>query len=107
MLEAYLVKQSKITDLIGRIEKSMELHALVLCEAWLTPDTRKLLKINNFSYSGIKRKDKKGSGVAFLINNKLVSRDCEDLKINTDHMEHHIIEVKCRYRYICWLIRVS
>ena len=54
-----LSKQSRINELIGKIEKSLELHALVLCETWLTPDTQKLLKINNYSYSGIERTGKK------------------------------------------------
>ena len=62
-----LSKQPKINELIDNIEMSLEIHALLLCETRLTPDTHKLLKINNFSYTSTERNGKKGGRVAFLI----------------------------------------
>ena len=60
-----LSKQSKLNELINNVEKSLDLHALVLCETWLTPETKNLIKFGNFTYSGIERKDKKGGWVVF------------------------------------------
>ena len=34
-------------------------------------------------------------GVSFLIRDNLITRERNDLKIKADHLEHHIIEVKC------------
>ena len=48
-----LSKQSKLNELINNVEKSLDLHALVLCETWLTPETKNLIKLSNFTYSGI------------------------------------------------------
>ena len=89
-------KQSKLSELINKVEKSLDLHALILCETWLTPETKNLIKQSNFTYSGIERKEKKGGGVGFLIKNNLIFRERIDLKINAAHWEHHIIEIKCR-----------
>ena len=95
-----LSKQSKLNELINKVEKSLDLHALVLCETWLTPETKNLIKLSNFTYSGIERKEKKGGGVGFLIKKNLIFRECIDLKINAVHWEHHIIEIKCRCKNI-------
>ena len=62
-----LSKQSQLNELINRLEKSLDLHALVLCETWLTPETKNLLKVNGYSYTGTERIGKKGGGVGFLI----------------------------------------
>ena len=95
-----LSKQSKLNELINKVEKSLELNALVLCETWLTPETKNLIKIDNFTYSGMEQKGKKGGGVGCLIKNNLISRECTNLKIEATHLEHHIIEVKCRCKSI-------
>ena len=55
-----LSKQSQLNELINRLEKSLDLHALVLCETWLTPETKNLLKVNGYSYTGTERIGKKG-----------------------------------------------
>ena len=55
------------------------MHALILCETWLTPETKNLIKFGNFTYSGIERKEKKGGGVGFLIKNNLIFRERTDL----------------------------
>ena len=57
-----LSKQSQINDLITRIEKSLEIHALILCETWLTSEIKNLIKINNFTYSGVEGEGRKGGG---------------------------------------------
>ena len=75
-----LSKQSKLNELINNVEKSLDLHTLVLCETWLTPETKNLIKFGNFAYSGIERKGKKGGGVGFLIKNNLIFREHTDLK---------------------------
>ena len=92
--------QSKLNELINKVEKSLDLHALVLCETWLTPETKNVIKVQNYDYSGIERKGKKGGGVCFLIKNNLITRERSDLKIEAEHMEHCIIEIKCKHKNI-------
>ena len=99
-IRGLLSKQSKLNELIHKVEKSLDLHALVLCETWLTAETKNLIKVSNYVYSGIERKGKKGGGVGFLIKNNLITRERRDLKIEADHMEHYIIEIKCRRKNI-------
>ena len=99
-IRGLLSKQSQLNELINRLEKSLDLHALVLCETWLTPETKNLLKVNGYSYTGTERIGKKGGGVGFLIKNNIISRERTDLKIEAEHMEHCIVELKCRCKNI-------
>ena len=99
-IRGLLSKQSQVNELINRLEKSLDLHALVLCETWLTPETKNLLKVNDYSYTGTERIGKKGGGVGFLIKNNIICRERTDLKIEAEHMEHCIVELKCRCKNI-------
>ena len=99
-IRGLLSKQSKLNELINRLETCLDLHALILCETWLTPETKNLIKVNDFVYTGIERNGKKGGGVGFLIKNNLITREHTDLKIVAEHMEHCIVEIKCRCKNI-------
>ena len=42
-------KQNKLQSLIDKLENYSDLHCLLLCETWLTEDTKKLIGFNNHS----------------------------------------------------------
>ena len=58
-IRGLLSKQSQLNELINRLEKSLDLYALVLCETWLTPETKNLLKVTDYTYTGTERTGKK------------------------------------------------
>ena len=95
-----LNKQAKLQSLLNKLERSSEIHCFILCETWLTKETKNLFKLNNYTYVGTEHCNKKGGGVGFLIRNNVIIRDRADLQINSTTFEHHIIELKCRKRNI-------
>ena len=93
-------KQNKLHSLLDKLESFSDIHCLLLCETWLTEDTKKLISFNNHRFLGKERNTKKGGGVGFLIRSDLIVRERDDLCIVTDNFEHCIIELKCRKRNI-------
>ena len=89
-------KQNKIQSLLDKLD----VHYLLLCETWLTEDTKKLISFSNHSFIGRERSTKKGGGVGFLLRNELIAQKRDDLCIVSDSFEHCIIELKCRKRNI-------
>ena len=53
-------KQNKLQSLINMLEKTGEIHSMLLCETWLTEDTEKLLKFDNHKFIGREWNNKKG-----------------------------------------------
>ena len=45
-------KQNKLQAIINKLETSSNLHCLILCETWLTKDTKKLLSFDNHTFIG-------------------------------------------------------
>ena len=93
-------KQNKLYSLLNDLEKYSDIHCLLLCETWLTEDTKKLLSLENHHFIGSERMSKKGGGVGFLIRDDLITRERPDLCVKTENFEHCIIELKCRKRNI-------
>ena len=93
-------KQNKLQSLLDKLENYSDIHCLLLCETWLTEDTKKLIAFNNHSFIGRERNTKKGGGVGFLLRNELIARKRDDLCIASASFEHCIIEIKCRKRNV-------
>ena len=54
-----LNKQAKLQSLLNKLERSNEIHCLILCETWLTKETKNLLKLNSYTYVGTEHCNKK------------------------------------------------
>ena len=93
-------KQNKLQSLLDNLENYSNIHCLLLCETWLTEETKKLIGFNNHNFIGRERKTKKGGGVGFLLRNELIARKRDDLCIASANFEHCIIEIKCRKRNV-------
>ena len=93
-------KQNKLQSLLDKLENNSDIHCLLLCETWLTEDTKKLISFNNHSFIGRERNTKKGGSVGFLLRKELIARKRDDLCIVSASFEHCIIELICRKRNI-------
>ena len=54
-------KQNKILSLLDKLENNTDVHCLLLCETWLTEDTKKLISFSNHSFIGRECNIKQGS----------------------------------------------
>ena len=72
----------------------------LLCETWLTNKTEKLLNLQGYKIYTSNRVDKIRGGVCILTNSKLRSRIRTDLKVETEILEHCIIELKTDTRNV-------
>ena len=87
-------KQADLNKILmdGSINK---VNVALLCETWLRTETTCLINIPSYSYVGKERKGKKGGGMGILIDNDLKHRKRPDLEIESEILEHVVIELKC------------
>ena len=105
------IKASDLTvlqiNIHGLINKQAELNTILmdgsickvngalLFETWLRSETTHLIKLPTYSFVGKERKGKRGGSVGILVDNDLKFRKRPDLEIETDNLEHVVIELKC------------
>ena len=71
-IRGLISKQSDISKLITNCTKtSKKVGVVLLCETWVTNNTKGLINIPGYKYIGIERKNKKGGGVGLLVANEL------------------------------------
>ena len=73
---------------------------ILLCETWLNARTTELVEINGYKLVSKHRVDRIGGGVAILLKRELRSRCRDDLCVETQHLEHLIVELKTDNRNI-------
>ena len=95
-----LNKQSQIKNLLSENNVLLPIDVVLLCETWLKPSTLDLLDIPNYKSFHITRKDRIGGGTSILVNEKLRSRERRDLLVETQSLEHCIVELKTDKRNI-------
>ena len=95
-IRGLLNKQDRLKSILGTYNVDLAL----LCETWLTNKTEKLLNLQGYKIYTSNRVDKIGGGVCILTNSKLRSRIRTDLKVETEILEHCIIELKTDTRNV-------
>ena len=95
-----LNKQSQIKNLLSDDNVLLPIDMVLLCETWLKPSTLDLFGIPNYKAFHITRKDRIGSGTSILVNDKIRSRERRDLLVETQFLEHCIVELKTDKRNI-------
>ena len=95
-----LNKQSQIKNLLSDDNVLIPIDVLLLCETWLKPSTLDLVALPNYKAFHNTRKDRIGSGTSILVNDKIRSRDRRDLLVETQFLEHCIVELKTDKRNI-------
>ena len=95
-IRGLLNKQDRLVTLLHEHKVDIAL----LCETWLNNKTEKLLRLPNYKIYSKNRVDKIGGGVCVLSNNKLRSRIRPDLNVETNLLEHSVVELKTDTRNI-------
>ena len=89
-----LNKQTQIKTLLSNNNVSLPIDVILLCETWLKPTTLELIDIPNYKSFHETRKDRIGGGISILVSDYLQSRERRDLLVETQYLEHCIVEVK-------------
>ena len=89
-IRGLLNKQDQIKDLINKSKSDV----VLLCETWLRKDTYPLVNINSHKLYNNYRLDRLGGGVGILVNRSLRSRLRNELRVETEVLEHIIVELK-------------
>ena len=95
-IRGLLNKQDQLKNLIN----DTEVDVLLLCETWLTQIKESHINITTHKLTSKHRSDRIGGGVGILVHKDLRSRARPDLQINTEILEHVIVELKTDKRNI-------
>ena len=87
-------------DQLGRLIENTKTDVVLLCETWLNSTKETLINIESHKLTNKNRKDRIGGGVSILVDKSLRSRARPDLIIDTDILEHVVVELKTDKRNI-------
>ena len=95
-IRGLLNKQDQLKNLVNDTEADVTL----LCETWLTQIKESQMNITTHKLISKHRSDRIGGGVGILVHKNLRSRARPDLQMNTEILEHVIVELKTDKRNI-------
>ena len=95
-----LNKQTQIKHLLSNDNVLLPLDVILLCETWLKPSTVDLFDLPNYKSFHKTRKDRIGGSTSILVNDKLQSRERNDLLVETSFLEHCVVELQTDKRNI-------
>ena len=81
-------------DHLNRLIENTRTDVILLCETWLSSAKESLVNIESHKLTNIYRTDRIGGGVSILVNKTLRSRPRPDLRIESDILEHVVVELK-------------
>ena len=87
-------------DQLCRLIENTNADVILLCETWLNPSKEVLVNMESHKFTNRNRLDRIGGGVSVLVNKSLRSRARPDLIIETDILEHVVVELKTDKRNI-------
>ena len=89
-IRGLLNKQDQIKNLV----KTTKTDIVLLCETWLRKDTEPLVNINSHKFYSNYRTDKISGGVGILVHKSLQSRLRNELRVESEILEHTVVELK-------------
>ena len=95
-IRGLLNKQDQLKNLV----KETEADVILLCETWLTQINESQINITTHKLTSKHRSDRIGGGVGILVHKDLRSRARSDLQIDTEILEHVVVELKTDKRNI-------
>ena len=95
-IRGLLNKQNQLKNLV----KDTEADVTLLCETWLTQKKESQINITTHKLITKHRSDRIGGDVGILVHKDLRSRARPDLQINTEILEHVVVELKTDKRNI-------
>ena len=99
-IRGLISKQIDLTKLLANCLSNSKIDVIMLCETWVTPDTKGLINIPGYQFVGKERMNKKGGGIGLLILNELKYKIRNILCMMTDHFECFTIEIAMKGRNI-------
>ena len=93
-------KQNDLSKLITSCFKDQKIDIVLLCETWVTKETKKLINIPGYDYIGVERINKKGGGVGLLVAKELHYRELSEMNKITDSYEGCFLEICTKGRNI-------
>ena len=72
----------------------------MLCETWVTSQTKNLINIPGYDFVGIERMDRKGGGVGILISKNLHYKKRTEFDCIEKHLESIFVELTTKGRNI-------
>ena len=88
-------KQLELNQLLNTLEKNgSKIDIVTLNETFLTKQKESLIKIPNYRMISNTRENKKGGGVAILVNKEIKFKERKDLIVTTTSYEMIAIEIK-------------
>ena len=95
-IRGLLNKQDQLKNLV----KDTEADVILLCATWLTQIKESQINITTHKLTSKHRSDRIGGGVGILVHKDLRSRARPDLQIDTEILEHVVVELKTDKRNI-------
>ena len=95
-IRGLLNKQDQLKNLV----KDTEADVILLCETWLTQIKESQINITTHKLTSKHRSDRIGGGVGILVHKDLRSRARPNLQIDTEILEHVVVELKTDKRNI-------
>ena len=99
-IRGLLNKQTQLKQMLSRDNISLAIDVILLCETWLKPATLDLFDFPGYKAFHKIQRDCIGGGTSILVNDRLQSRECSDLHVETSYLEHCIVELKTDNRNI-------
>ena len=78
--------------------KSNKIDVVIICESWVTVETKHLVNIPGYDYIGIERHSKRGGGVGFLVAKKLHYKHLADYDLMEPCIEQCMLNITVKGR---------
>ena len=88
-------KLDQIKTLLDTVTTEKKPDVLMLCETWQSKNSP-IPDLPGYDYIHKARTHKLGGGVGILISDNLTYKTRPDLEINTETLEHYIVELKLK-----------
>ena len=100
-IRGLISKQSNISHLVNSCSKSQKkLDVVLLCETWVTENTKELVLIPGYDFIGIECQNKKGGGIGLLIANEIKYKIRNDISYKTEELECVTVQLLIKGRNI-------
>ena len=92
-IRGLLGKQKELSKLLFELIGKNKIDVIILCETWLTKESKKRVSMPGYTYHGHYRKHKKGGGVGFLISDEINFSARPDYDCMYSHIEACFVEL--------------
>ena len=99
-IRGILGNQTDLLKLLNGCTKNHKVDVVILCETWVSSDTKNLVNILGCKFISLERINKRGGGVGFLIANEIHYKNRPDMSLMSDNLECCFLELTMKGRDI-------